>query len=367
MKIALIQDSLLVCAGSERVFKCMIEEFPEADIFTLAYNKETTCPFFLKYTINTSWINKIIQSHKTFKFFFPISTFVMQFWNFYKYDIIISSSATTAKYISRFSGKHFCFGYFPTRAIWDYDRYFPKLSFSKLFFKLLLPYLKSRDLNAKKRVTTFISQSQVSMLAFKKYYNINAPIIHSPMDYHKFKNGLNEEKSDYYLIVSRLEQWKKIEFAIEAFNEMKKLKLKIIGGGPLMGRFKKIANPNIQLLGNLSDNELVRHYGKAKALIFTPELEYGLTPLESLAAGTPVIAYGKGAVLETMIPFKDNNIFSTAIFFEKQNSTHLLEGISKFETLNFDREKISNYAEKFGEENFRKKLRSFININSKER
>ena len=363
MKIALIQDSLVVCAGTERVFKCMVKEFSEADIFTLAYNKKTTCPFFHNYSIKTSWINPLIQSHRVFKYFFPISTYIMQFWNFYKYDIIISSSATTAKYISRFSGKHYCFGYYPTRAIWDFDRYFPKGGFTKIVFNMLLPFLKRRDLRAKNRVTSFISQSQVSKLAFKNFYNIEAPIIHSPMDYNKFKLGINESKMDFYLIVSRLEHWKKLDFAIEAFNKTPSKKLKIIGTGPLMKKFKNIAKSNIQLLGNLSDSELVNYYGSAKALIFTPELEYGLTPLESLAAGTPVIADGKGAVLETMIPFKKNNAFSTAIFFSKQTSDNLLEAISIFETQTFDRNKISKYAEKFSEEKFRKKIRKFINNN----
>jgi len=361
LKIALIQDSLLVCAGSERVFKCIVEEYPEADIFTLAYNSDTTCPFFKGFTINTSWINPILKNHQLFKYFFPISTYIMQYWNLRGYDIIISSSATTAKYISRFDGKHFCFGYYPTRAIWDFERYFPERSIIKLLFSVLLPYLKWRDLQAVKRVTQFISQSNVSKQAFKDIYNVEAPVIHSPLNYNIFKAGLKEEKSNHYLIVSRLEHWKRIDYAIEAFNASPDIHLKIIGSGPLMDSFKKIANENIHFLGNIPDDQLVKEYGSAKALIFTPELEYGLIPLEALAAGTPVIAFGKGAVCETMVPYSDPNTFSTAVFFDSQTPESLLDAISIFQSLTFDRQKISQYVEKFSEKNFKKQFRKFIN------
>jgi len=360
MKIALIQDSLLVCAGSERVFKCMVEEFPEADIFTLAYNSKTTCPVFKNHQINTSWANRFIRSHGLFKLLFPISTYIMKVWNFKSYDVIISSSATTAKYISRFKGKHFCFGYYPTRAIWDYERYFVKRNFTSLIFKILLPFFKSRDLAAVKRVTQFISQSKVSKQAFQDIYNVDATTINSPIDYDKFKEGINENKSDFYLIVSRLEQWKKLHYAIEAFNDLG-IKLKIIGSGPLEKELKSMAKKNIQFLGKVSDADLVKNYGRAKALIFTPSLEYGLPPLEALSAGTPVIAFGEGAVNETMRPYKrNNNSFYTAIFYNKQNKKSLIDAVSLSENIKFNRDKLTAYAEKFSEKNFRVRLRSFV-------
>ena len=359
MKIALIQDSLLVCAGSERVFKCIVEEFPEADIFTLAYNSNTTCPVFKNHQINTSWANRFIRSHGLFKLLFPISTYIMQGWNFQSYDIIISSSATTAKYIARFNGKHFCFGYFPTRAIWDYKKYFIKGNFLSFTFKLFLPYLKYRDLKAANRVSKFIAQSEISKKAFKDIYDVESSIINSPIDYNKFKSGIFENKFNYYLIVSRLEQWKKLEYAIETFNELG-IDLKIIGTGPLEKELKSIAKTNIQFLGRVSDDTLVKEYGRAKALIFTPSLEYGLPPLEANAAGTPVIAFGEGAINETMLPYKPNSRFHTALFFNRQDNESLCEAINNFENIQFNRQQLSKYAKKYSEENFRQKLREFI-------
>jgi len=359
MKIALLHDSLLVCAGSERVFLSLIEEFNEADIFTLAYNPKTTCPQFIKYNINTSWVNKLISSHERFKIAFPLCTYVMQYWNFSDYDLIISSSATTAKYIAKFEGQHICFGYYPTRAIWDTNAYFSDNNIKGIIFRIVKPYLKSRDLQASKRVSQFIAQSKVSTDAFKKYYGRNAPIIHSPINYRKFKYGLKEDKSDSFLIVSRLVHWKCIEYAIEAFNSIKK-PLTIIGTGEDEIKLKEMANENIIFLGNICDEQLKREYGKARALIFTPELEYGLTPLEANAAGTPVIAYGKGAINETMIPYLNDDQISTAVFFHKQTPDSLINALKKFEKITFNRQKLSKHASKFSQTNFKKKIRNYV-------
>ena len=362
MKIALIQDSLLVCAGSERVFQCMVEEFKKADIFTLAYNSRTSCPKFREYKINTSWVNMFVRNHQTFKLFFPIATYIMQYWDFSGYDIILSSSATTAKYISRFNGKHICFGYYPTRAIWNTNEYFTGSDIKGLIFKIFLPYFKKRDLSASKRVDRFIAQSRESSNAFKKIYGKDALIIHSPIDYEKFKQGLNEIKSDNYLIVSRLVHWKKLEYAIEAFNKLG-TSLKIVGTGELEVKLKSIAKSNVEFLGNVDDKTLIQEYGRARALIFTPKLEYGLPPLESNAAGTPVIAYGKGAVRETMIPYElgdDSNKLFTAVFFEQQTSDSLINAIKLFERLSFDRRELSKHGSQYGSQIFKQKLRSII-------
>jgi glycosyltransferase involved in cell wall biosynthesis len=353
---------MLVCAGSERVFQCMIDEFPEAEIFTLSYNPKSTCTQFNHRRINTSWINKIIQSHKVFKLLFPISTYVMQYWNFNKYDLIISSSATTAKYVSRFKGKHICFGYYPTRAIWYYSDYFEQYDLKAKIFNLLLKYLKRRDLRAAKRVNVFIAQSIISASAFREIYNIEAPIIHSPINYTLFQDGLNEVKSENYLIVSRLVEWKKIEYAINAFNHLG-FPLKIIGTGDQENYLKSKALSNITFLGQVDDESLVKEYGKAKAVIFTPELEYGLVPLEANAAGTPVIAFGKGAILETMVPYTKNEAsdFASAVLFDKQTPDSLVNAIHVFENILFNREKISNHAKDFGEASFKFRLRSLVN------
>jgi glycosyltransferase involved in cell wall biosynthesis len=363
MKLALIQDQLLTTAGSERVFLYMVEEFAGADIFTLAYNPENTLPEFTKYQIKTSWMDKVIDSHNIFKILFPISTYVMQYMNLTDYDIIVSSSASIAKYISQYHGHHICYCYFPTRAIWNNDNYFRSSSnLASMLFNKLLPYFKRRDYGAAQRIDHFIAISKTSQRAIRNFYHRESEVLYCPIDYEKYSRGLTENKEDYFLIVSRLEKWKRVDYAIEAFNKLG-LRLLIIGIGEDEKVLKAMANDNIEFLGWVEDEMVTKYFGRAQAVIFTPELEYGLVPLEANAAGTPVIALGRGGVQETMIPangLDQIEIPPTAIFFQEQTSESLIQSIKLFEKTKFNREAISEYAKNFDIPIFKKKLRELV-------
>jgi glycosyltransferase involved in cell wall biosynthesis len=361
LKLALIQDQLLTPAGSERVFLYMIEEFSEADYYTLAYNPKTTWPEYLNFNIRTSFLNGIIKNHKIFQYFFPISTYVMQNWDFSKYDIILSSSATTAKYINRFTGKHICYCYTPTRAIWSSDEYFQNNSISSIIKKRLLHILKKRDISSTKNISRIITQSLYANNNIKNIYSRDSDIIPPPIEYNKFSKGLNINKSDHYLIVSRLEKWKKIDFAIHAFNDLG-YKLKIIGTGTEENYLKSISSKNIEYLGSVNDDTLVREYGNARAVIFTPELEYGLIPIEANAAGTIVIGFEKGAIQETMIPYNNKNKDSkfTSILFDKQTPDSIKEAIVLERKLDIDRIFLTTHAKRFDVDNFKKKIRNIV-------
>jgi len=368
VKLALIQDSLLIKGGSERIFQYMVEEFPEADIFTLAYNPEDTWPEFRKYTINTSWANRFIQTHSHFKLFFPIATKIFQNWNLRGYDVILSSSATVAKYISRFDGIHLCYCYFPTRAIWNSEGYFGEASLKKQIFCRLLPYFKRHDIAAAKRVDRFIAISEYTRGFIRSIYNREADILCCPIDYDRFVKGIKYEKEQHYLIVSRLESWKCLDYAIEAFNRSGRL-LKIIGTGSQFELLKSIAKDNITFLGSVDDDTLLKEYGKARALIFTPVLEYGLVPLEANAAGTPVIAVGKGGVTETMIPANSScrgDALPTAVFFDELKPESLNEALNSFASMNFDRDALISHAKKFSIPVFKQAIRNYVE-NSRER
>jgi len=361
MKLAIIQDQLLTPAGTERVFLYMVEEFREADIFTLAYNKNTTWDEYKNYKINTSILNPIIRSHKIFKYLFPISTIVMKNWDFSEYDLILTSSATTAKYIKRYNGNHICFCYTPTRAIWDSDAYFSSNGLIATIKKKLLHTLRKRDISSVRNIDRILTQSLYSQKDIKKIYKKNSEIIFPPIEYDKFNKAFSAEISDNYLIVSRLEKWKKLEFAIKAFNILG-YELRIIGSGPEKSYLKSIAKPNIKFLGSVNDNTLVKEYGRARAIIFTPELEYGLIPIEANAAGRVVISYGKGAIWETMIPYdkKSNNKDFTAVFFEKQEPENLINAVKIERKLKVNRTFIAEHAKNFSINQFKAKLRTII-------
>jgi glycosyltransferase involved in cell wall biosynthesis len=361
MKIALIQDQLLTSAGSERVFLYMAQEFQDADIYTLCYNPGTTWPEFRFLNVRTSILNNFIQTHVRFKALFLLSTYFMQVWNFSSYDLIITSSATTAKYIKNYSGKHICYCYIPTRAIWSFDSYFnDSANFKVKIFKAIIGYLKKRDFAAAKRVDQFIAISQSSADSIKNVYGRDSLVLFCPIDVDRFKFGVTSNKKEYFLIVSRLEKWKLIDYAIEAFNFLG-LPLKIIGSGEESEHLRSMAAPNISFLGNVDDDTLVRFYGEALAVIFTPELEYGLVPLEANAAGTPVIALGRGGVLETMIGLDDSRGRKpTAVLYSDPTSACLIDAVFKFQASTFIQKDLLLHASNFSIGSFQSRLRGLV-------
>lgn len=356
MRLALVHDELLVPAGSERVFLAMVEEFPEADIFTLAYNPDTTCPEFRQYAnrIRTTFLNPFIRSHAAFKLAFPLATYAMESLDLRDYDVVLTSSAHVAKYVRRIRGRHICYCYFPTRALWNPGPYFgADRSLKVRIFRALMSYLKRRDYAAAQRVDTFVAISQSSREAIRQFYDRDADVLFSPINFDGFAAGRAESKDDVYLLVSRLETWKRVDIAIEAFNRLGR-PLHIIGGGPDAAALRAMAGPNIKFLGRVDDSELIRAYGRARAVVFTPELEYGLIPLEANAAGTPVIALGRGGVLETM------RADLTAEFFYEQTGEALAEAVLRFEARSFDRDALVEHARPFGNAVFRQKLRALV-------
>jgi glycosyltransferase involved in cell wall biosynthesis len=355
MRVALIQDQLLTKAGSERVFLAMVQEFKEAEIYTLAYNPKTTLPEFRSYHINTHWLNTIIKSHKLFKIFFPISIYCMQRWGFDNYDLIITSSATTAKYIKKFKGIHICYCYTPTRAIWNTEVYFGgKNNFYAKIFQCTINFFKKVDFDASKRVDYFIAISEVTRKAIKGIYKRESIVLASPIDFEKFNFGANlAKKNEYYLLVSRLEKWKLVNYGVEAFNS-NGLQLIVIGSGPELKSLMGIAKDNIHFMGNVDDVKLTKMYLEAKAVIFTPELEYGLIPLEALAAGTPVIALGRGGVLETMNE-------DVAVMYPDPSAQSLNDAIKRFQDKKFIKENLISHAREYSVDNFKFQLRSIVN------
>jgi glycosyltransferase involved in cell wall biosynthesis len=224
----------------------------------------------------------------------------------------------------------------------------------------MLPYLKKRDYNAAQHVDNFIAISNFTKERIRQCYKKDAGIIYCPVDVNKFYSS--KIKQNYYLIVSRLEYWKRVDYAIEAFNRLN-LSLRIIGTGKEEQRLRSMAKPNITFLGEVDDAMLAHEYSEALAVIFTPYLEYGLIPLEANASGTPVICYGYGGIAETMIPADGDMAreeFPTAIFFYEQTADALIEAIEQFEKYRFESDDLMRHARKWSIESFKKKIRKCV-------
>ena len=359
VRIALVQDQLLTPAGSERVFLYLTQEFAEADVYTLAYNAETTWPEFKGLRIRTSWLNALIRTHGQFKLWFPVSTYVMQWWDLRSYDLVITSSATVAKYVRRINAPHLCYCYFPTRAIWDTRSYFGATRGLKTrIFESILSYLKKRDREAAEGVTRFVAISQITRSAIQKNYGRDSVVVPSPIDFDRFAEHAGTPKEDFYLLVSRLETWKAVDYAVKAFNDLGR-SLKIVGAGPDKARLQEMAKSNVEFLGKVDDAALALLYARARAVVFTPVLEYGLVPLEANAAGTPCIAYGRGGVLETMIGLDDaEGRAPTAILFDRQSSESLADAVLLCERTTFDSSVLCTHAAQYNVPAFQKRLRA---------
>lgn len=361
MKLAIVHDYLCGMGGSERVFQYMCEEFSEADAYTLAYNPDSTVPYFRRRDIRTTWLNRYVQSMDAFRWSFPLATYVMESLDLAQYDVVLSSSATVAKYVRVPNGKHICYCYIPTRALWQSNEYFGRSPKAALI-KSLLPYLQRRDYAAAQRVDQFIAISQTTQSHIASTYRRDSQIIFSPVDLERF--APSQRREDHFLVVSRLEQWKRVDYAIEAFNKLG-LQLRVIGTGKEEARLRAMAGPNITFLGAVDDNVLAREYAEAKAVVFTPFLEYGLVPLEANASGTPVICYGKGGITETMIPWSDRSATSespTSVFFYEQTAEALVAAVRQFEQTTFDADRLIRHASRWGVPAFKKQFREAVNV-----
>jgi len=357
-KIALVHYWLTGMRGGEKVVQSICNLYPDMDIFTLVYDEAKIVESIKKHSINTSFIQKLPLGKKKYKIYLPFMPVAIEQFDLSGYDIVISSESGIAKgVLTKPETCHICYCHTPMRYLWN--MYFEYLKNEKIgflkgsFIKIFFNYLRLWDVASAMRVNYFISNSNNVRKRILKYYNRDSEVIYPPVDVENFK--LERKKQDYYLAVSQLVSYKRIDLAIEAFNRLKK-ELIIIGEGPEFRRLKKIAGANIKFLGWQSGEKLREYYANAKAFIFPGEEDFGITPVEAQASGTPVIGFGKGGLLETVIDKE------TGLFFYKQEIKDLIEAINSFESnkSKFDSDKIRKNSLKFSREIFESRLEKFI-------
>lgn len=366
MKIALVHDELVRKGGAEQVLLSFHKAFPDAPIYTLAYNPATTYPEFKNCSIITSWFGKYIKDDKNLKrFFFPFGVLAMQQLEVKGYDVILQSTTHCSKYIKTDPNSlvlTYC--HTPFRLVWrpnSYDDVAESGFVKRKLYDAVISILKRIDKKSAHNTDWFITNAREVVPRILSAYHPKNPVtvINPPV---KCKNFyVSENIGNYYLVVSRFEPYKKVDLVVNAFNEMPDKQVVIVGKGSMEKELKAIAQKNIKFLNGLNAKELAEQYVHCKALIF-PQLEdYGITPLEANASGRPVIAYGKGGVLDTMIPVTSNfEKKATAVFFGEQTIDSLKKAILQFEALQFDAQYIRKHAEKFDESVFVDKIRNFV-------
>jgi len=364
MKIALVYDRVNKIGGAERVLEALHEIWPEAPLYTAVYNP-TTAPWAKKFQVIPSFLNKFPLAKKHHEAYPWLTPLAFESFAFSGYDVVISVTSAEAKgIITRPSTLHLCYCLTPTRYLWSgYEEYF-RQPFLKFLSQPVITYLRRWDKIAAQRSDTFIAISKNVQKRIKKYYGRESEVIYPPVDVDKFPisnfqfpiSNIKHQPPGFFLVVSRLVGYKKVDLVIKAFNELN-LPLKIVGVGNEMRRLRQMANSNIEFLGQLTDKELLNYYQRCEAVIFPQVEDFGLVPLEAQACGKPVIAFKGGGALETVIEKK------TGTFFYPQTSTALIKKLKEFKINNYKPEDCRKNAEKFTKELFKKKFKQLVEEN----
>jgi len=359
MKIALVHDYLVQCGGAERVLECFCELYPEAHIYTIMHNKKSMHGVFSDRKIHTSFLQNFPLAKKRHRIFPLLMPSAIEQFDFDKYDVVLSDSSSYAKgIITSPKTLHICYMHTPMRYAWDdcqkYTDDFGLPSLIKKLVPFFMNYVRVWDWVSAHRVDRIIANSNFVAKRIKKYYKKDSIVINPPVNVNNFYVETDEKKrGDYFLMVGRLITYKRHDIAIEAFNKLG-LPLKIIGRGPEMKKLQKMANENIEFLGRVEDAELPKYYANCRAFIFPQEEDFGIVAIEAMVAGRPLIAFRGGDIVEHM---EENK---TGIFIEKQTAQDITEAVKKFEKMNFDGNFIREKSLKFDRENFKRRIKEYV-------
>jgi len=364
MRVALIHDHLAQDGGAEKVLKILAEMFPEAPIYTLLYEKKNADKYFKNRHIETSVIQKLPGGIKHYQWYMPFMPMAVEFFDLREYDLVISDTSSFAKgVITSTDTLHICYCHTPTRYLWDYThQYINELKYNKFFKKaisLVLNYVRIWDKQAADRVDVYIANSMAVKNRIKKYYRRDSVVIYPPVEIDKFHiAGSEKNNSDdggYFLVGGRLAPYKRMDIVIEAFKKNGK-KLKIFGDGVDLDRLKEIAgdSKNIEFLGRVDDKEKAELYSRCLAFLNPQEEDFGITVIEAMASGRPVIAFGRGGAKETVIEGK------TGLFLREQTPEAIVKAVEKFYNFSWQPEEVRKQAEKFSVEKFKKEMSDFI-------
>jgi glycosyltransferase involved in cell wall biosynthesis len=356
MRVALVHDYLVQYGGAERVLENFCEIFPNAPIFTIVYDEKLTNGAFRGRKIRTSFLQKVpftSSHHRAFPLLMPMA---IESLDLRGYDLVLSDSASYAKSALTDTGTlHITYCHTPMRYAWDdCHRHMREFEYSRLTRSLMpfgMSYLRLWDRISSDRPDKYIANSRFVAGRIKKYYGRDAEVIYPPVNLDNFH--ISPDIGDYFLVIGRALPYKRFDIVIKAFNELG-LPLKIIGKGPEINNLKKLAKNNIQFLGYLDDKQVSDYYARAKALIFPSEEDFGITPLEAMASGRPVIAYRGGGALETVIEEQ------TGIFFPEQSPQSVAAAVRSFRAEKFDPETIRKHAEKFDRNIFKAQIRKIV-------
>lgn len=357
MKIALAHDYLTRLGGAERVLKVLAETFPEAPIYTLMHDESRTGAVFPKNRIRASGLQKFPKfARKNVRYLLPLIPRTVEDFDFSTFDLVISSSSAFMHgIITSPKTHHLCYYHSPMRFAWDWTHEYIKEQrvgiARKIATALILKKIREWDQVASSRVDSAVANSLNVKQRIKKYYRQDSKVIYPPVDISRFKVSKNHE--DFYLIISTLTPYKRIDLAIQLFNKIRR-KLVIIGDGPQREFLQNIAGDTIDFLGFTKDAVANEYLQNCRALIFPGEEDFGITPVEAMACGKPVLAYGRGGVKESVIAGV------TGDFFYDPSVASMENGLAKIMQQKYDPHACRQQSEKFSKDIFIEKIKNEI-------
>jgi glycosyltransferase involved in cell wall biosynthesis len=355
MRIAVVHDYFTQLGGAEKVAEELYRTLPDASLFATVAFPECMPPHLKNAPVETSWMQNLPQISKYYRTYFLLYPFAIASIDLSKYDLVVSSSSSYAKGIrTHRDALHVCYCHTPMRWVWNYKTYSERESFGftrGFILPILIRGLKWWDEQASRQPDHFVANSKIVAERIRRAYGRSAEVIHPPIDTKRFR--LSGAPENYYVTLSRLVSYKRIDLAIQACTELNR-KLLVIGDGPDRKRLEALAGPSVTFLGRVPDDVVECCVSRCRALIFPGEEDFGMAPLEVAASGRPTIAYRAGGAVETVV----ENL--TGIFFDEQSPEHLAQAIERFELQEWHPELIRQHSEGFSVEVFQDRLRSFL-------
>lgn len=356
MRVAIIHYWLVSMRGGEKVLESLCQIFPDADIFTHAYDQASISETIRRHRIMPTFISRLPRPHRYYKHYLPLMPMALEAIDLRGYDLVISCESGPAKgVIPPPDAIHICYCHSPMRYLWNmYHDYRESTGWIQ---RLLMPpichYLRLWDSTTALRVDRFIANSATVAGRIEKYYRREASVIHPPVNVELFESVCPSEVEDYYLMAGELVAYKRPDLAVEAFNAIGR-RLVVIGGGERLAEIRKLAGKTVTILGQQPFSVMRHHFARCRALIFPGEEDFGIVPIEAMASGRPVIAYGRGGATETIV----DGI--TGLFFPEQTVDAIRKAVLDFEVMTFDPDVIKARALKFSVERFQSEFKATV-------
>ncbi len=356
MKVAIVHYWLVNMRGGESVVEALCELYPQADLYTHVVKPEALSDRLRSHTIRTTFVGRLPGAVRHYQKYLPLMPLALEQLDLRGYDLVISSECGPAKGVFTLpSTLHVCYCHSPMRYVWDmYWDYLDAVPRPlRLLTRLLFHYLRSWDLESAFRVDHFVANSDFVAQRIRNHYRRESDVIHPPVNTAAFK--LVDRQKDYYLVLGQLVRYKRADLAVEAFTRLQK-PLVVIGDGEQMAELRRKAGPTVRILGRKPFEVIREHYAHCRALIFPGEEDFGIVPVEAMASGRPVIAYGRGGALETVVEGK------TGVFFDEQTPDSLISAVQRFEAMEdrFDPAEIRRHAEGFDRTVFKRKFAALV-------